>query len=52
MAIEYVFMLVMGLLMAAVVAVSPIVMALRGIRAGQWPVLRRRLVVWRGFVVR
>ncbi|MEO3872047.1 hypothetical protein ABGB18_24805 [Nonomuraea sp. B12E4] len=52
MGIEYLFMLVMGLIIAAVVAISPIVMALRGIRSGQWPTLRRRRVIWRGFVVR
>ena len=52
MATEYVFMLLMGLLTMTAVAVLPLVMALRGIKYGEWPILRRRLIVWRGFVVR
>ncbi|WP_157252354.1 hypothetical protein [Nonomuraea typhae] len=52
MAVEHLFMLIMGIVVAATVALVPLALALRGIRADEWPVLRRRLVVWRGFIVR
>lgn len=52
MGIEHLFMLIMGVLVTAVVAISPAVMALKGIKQGEWPVLRRRRVVYRGFIVR
>ncbi|MEV0588873.1 hypothetical protein [Nonomuraea sp. NPDC050310] len=49
---EIVFMLVMGVLVVGGMAGALAAMALSGIRTGQWPVLRRRRVIWRGFVVR
>ncbi|MEU0565982.1 hypothetical protein ABZ297_11395 [Nonomuraea sp. NPDC005983] len=52
MEIESLFMLIMGVLVAAAVAIWPAAMALKGIKQGEWPVLRRRLVVYRGFIVR
>ncbi|MFE0147306.1 hypothetical protein ACFWY5_09185 [Nonomuraea sp. NPDC059007] len=52
MAVEHLFMLIMGVVIATAVALTPLALALRGIRSGEWPVLHRRLVIWRGFIVR
>ncbi|WP_157254938.1 hypothetical protein [Nonomuraea typhae] len=52
MAFEHLFMLITEIVVAASVALVPLALALRGIKGGEWPVLQRRLVIWRGFIVR
>lgn len=46
------FMFVMAGIVAAAMTIPTIVLVLRGIRTREWPVLERRRVVYRGFVVR
>ncbi|GAA4097395.1 hypothetical protein GCM10022248_80830 [Nonomuraea soli] len=49
---EHVFMLVMGILVVGGMAGALVTMALHGIKREEWPVLQRRRVIWKGFVVR
>jgi hypothetical protein len=49
---EIAFMLVMSILVGTVLTGAVTALVLTGIRERQWPVLRRRRVVYRGFVPR
>ncbi|WP_181448523.1 hypothetical protein [Nonomuraea aridisoli] len=46
------FMLVMSVIMGSVLTGGVAAVVLNGIKGRQWPVLLRRRVVYRGFVVR
>jgi hypothetical protein len=46
------FMLVMSLIVGGFLIGATTVLVLSGIRDRQWPVLRRRRVVYRGFIPR
>jgi hypothetical protein len=48
--VEIAFMLVMSVIVGTFLAGAMTALALGGIRDRQWPVLRRRRVVYRGFV--
>ncbi|WP_188196546.1 hypothetical protein [Nonomuraea sp. SYSU D8015] len=49
---EIAFMLVMSLLVGSILTGATAFLVLSGIRDRQWPVLRRRRVVYRGFLPR
>ncbi|MFG1705357.1 hypothetical protein ACFLIM_19385 [Nonomuraea sp. M3C6] len=49
---EIAFMLVMSVIVGSALTGAVVAAVLSGIRNGQWPVLRRRRVVYRGFVPR
>ncbi|MCK2212299.1 hypothetical protein MF672_000575 [Actinomadura sp. ATCC 31491] len=49
---EIVFMLVMALVVGSVLTGAMTALVLSGIRDREWPVLRRRRVVYRGFIPR
>lgn len=47
-----IFALIMAAVVGLALAVPTIVLVLGGIKAREWPVLERRRVTYRGFVVR
>ncbi|MFI6325306.1 hypothetical protein ACIBG8_47860 [Nonomuraea sp. NPDC050556] len=47
-----IFALIMAAVVGLALTVPTVVLVLRGIRTQEWPVLRRRRVIYRGFVVR
>ncbi|MBE1582563.1 hypothetical protein ACFPOI_25130 [Nonomuraea angiospora] len=49
---EIAFMLVMSVIVGTFLTGAVIALALGGIKDRQWPVLRRRRIVYRGFVPR
>jgi hypothetical protein len=49
---EIAFMVVMSVIVGGLLTGTVAAVALRGIRDREWPVLRRRRVVYRGFVPR
>ncbi|WP_170223448.1 hypothetical protein [Nonomuraea turkmeniaca] len=49
---EIAFMLVMNVIVGSLLTGTVAAIVLNGIRDRQWPVLRRRRVVYRGFVPR
>lgn len=46
---EIAFMVAMGALIGSMLTIAVVVMVLAGIRGSEWPVLRRRRTVYRGF---
>ncbi|MGW7482651.1 hypothetical protein ACWGH8_29140 [Nonomuraea muscovyensis] len=46
---EFAFMIAMGAVIGSLLTIAVVALVLTGIRGNEWPVLRRKRTVYRGF---